>query len=181
MKTLIHSMLLLLAGALLLASCQEDEREERQRTEIESYIRSTLRAEVNEVDGVYIVWLAIDTVRAARGERIAIHPGDDIGFLYEAVALRGGAFATNVPEFAAERGLVPLPMEVITVGSSRLITGLDRGLRHLSLGDHALILFPFTLGYGEENVGSVPAESALLFEVIVTMVNGTEFPVNIIL
>jgi FKBP-type peptidyl-prolyl cis-trans isomerase len=44
------------------------------------------------------------------------------------------------------------------------------------LGDHALLLFPFTLGYGEKFVGLVKPESALIFEVRVTKVNGISFP-----
>ena len=49
----------------------------------------------------------------------------------------------------------------------KLIHGLEDGLSGARLGEEALIIFSGDDGYGNDAVGLVPANSALLFDVCV--------------
>ena len=56
------------------------------------------------------------------------------------------------------------------VGSGDLIPGLDRGLVGAHLGQEALVVFSSENGYGNQQVGLVPENTALLFEVLVAAI-----------
>ena len=159
--------LLLLLGCAIFTSCQKDEKEDRQRKAIEDYITKTLRAPIDEQDGVYFVLLDTSPVTPM----VRVEPNDVVEFFYQAWSLGGAIFATNDDSLAVRYGLSPTLIGEVQVGSGALISGLDKGLQRMTLGDHGLILFPFSLGYGEEYVGLVKPESALIFEVQVTRVN----------
>lgn len=163
----------LLCGLLVLAltsSCKDDDTEAKQRESIERYITGSLQAAVDERDGVYYVPLRVDS----SDERVAVRPGDVATLEYEAMALGGALFATSIDSIARQNGLEPYPRTgnglQVEVGSGKLIAGLDRGLQRMALGEQALLLFPFTLGYGKEYVGLVPPQSALIFNVLVTKI-----------
>ncbi|MDR3297058.1 MAG: FKBP-type peptidyl-prolyl cis-trans isomerase [Prevotellaceae bacterium] len=168
--TIAIPILLLVCAAL---SCKKDETEDKQRENIERYITSSLsslnspRAEVDERDGVYYVPLQIDSALSER-ERIQVAAGDMVWFEYEARVMGGAIFATSDDAIAAANKIPSYNMGAITVGSGQVIAGLDRGLRRLSLHDEALLLFPYTLGYGEQQVGLVPPLSPLMFRVLIT-------------
>ncbi|MDR3365488.1 MAG: FKBP-type peptidyl-prolyl cis-trans isomerase [Prevotellaceae bacterium] len=149
-------------------SCKEDDTEEKQRKDIERYITGTLKATVDEKDGVYYVPISVDS----SPERVAVEPGDMVTLVYEARTLSGALFAASASDdsTAIKNGLEPLPAEGLEVGSGKLIAGLDRGLLRMAKGEQAMLLFPFTLGYGKEHVGLVPSQSALVFNVLVTNV-----------
>ena len=171
-RKLIYRLCALLLLAACAASCQKDEKEDRQRKSLEDYITRTLHAPIDEQDGVYFV--LVDT--SAITPPVWVERGDRVEFIYLAWSLGGAVFATNDDALAEVHGLVPTPTSEVRVGSGALISGLDRGLQRMALGDHGLILFPFTLGYGaEEHVGLVKPESALIFEVLVTKVNGATY------
>ncbi|MDR3187974.1 MAG: FKBP-type peptidyl-prolyl cis-trans isomerase [Prevotellaceae bacterium] len=157
--------------ALTLApSCKEDDTEEKQRESIERYITNTLRAEVDERDGVYYVPVKPEKPDTISGRR-TVEAGDSVTLEYEAMTLSGVLFATSDTITAREKGLEPLPATDLEVGSGKLIAGLDRGLLRMAHGEQAILLFPFTLGYGKEYVGLVPSTSALVFNVLVKEVN----------
>ena len=165
---------LCLAVLLTFTSCTKDEREDNQRKQIENYIKNTLKKEVDEQNGVYLVLLATDSSGAIP---VWINKNDRVEFEYQAWTLGGSVFATSDDSIAIKSGLVPLRMGAVKVGVGQLIKGLDIGLQRMALGDYGIILFPFTLGYGSEQyVGNVPPESALIFEVFITKVNNHSYP-----
>jgi FKBP-type peptidyl-prolyl cis-trans isomerase len=153
---------------LLLASCKKDEAEDQQRQDIERYITSTLLAKVDVRDGVYYVPIALADSSAAR---VPVERGHVVKLAYEAWVLRGAMFAASDSAVATAAGLTPLPIDSVEAGMGHLIAGLDRGLLRMAVGEEAWLLFPFSLGYGDEYVGQVPAKSALRFRVTITSVN----------
>ena len=159
-------MLMLPIACLFFGSCQKEVKEENQRKELESYITNTLKAPIDEQNGVYFVLLDTSPTQTIR-----VRSGDMVEFIYLAWAFRGSEFATNDDSMAVRYGLTPTLKGAVQVGVGALIAGLDRGLQRMALGDEGLILFPFTLGYGEEYMGLVKPESALIFEVWITKVN----------
>jgi FKBP-type peptidyl-prolyl cis-trans isomerase len=167
----------LLCSALF-TSCKKDETEDNQRKAIETYIESVIdkrRVEMGqdlvaeERGGVYLLLFAVDS---SASERTLIRENDEVELKYLAWALNGAAFDTNDSVQAVQNNLVATKNESVRVGT--LIAGLNTGLQRMALGDHGLILFPFTLGYGEGYVGQVRSQSALVFEVVITKVNGVE-------
>lgn len=51
------------------------------------------------------------------------------------------------------------------LGEGRVIKGWDEGIALLHVGDKAVLTIPPGLGYGEMSMGSIPANSTLIFEV----------------
>jgi FKBP-type peptidyl-prolyl cis-trans isomerase len=162
----LYGFFCILLTLALTPSCKEDDTEENQRKDIERYITNTLRATVDEKDGVYYVPLSVDS----SPERVAVETGDLVTLEYEAMTLGGVHFATSNDSMAVKYSIDTTPARKLEVGSGKLIAGLDRGLLRMAKGEQAVLLFPFTLGYGEEHVGLAPSQSALIFNVLVTEV-----------
>lgn len=50
------------------------------------------------------------------------------------------------------------------VGKGMVIKGWDEGLQHLRIGDHATLIIPSAIGYGERGAGGViPPNATLIF------------------
>lgn len=50
------------------------------------------------------------------------------------------------------------------VGKKQVIDGLDKGVQHFYVGDKCLLIIPSRLAYGDKEVGKIPANSVLVFE-----------------
>ncbi len=61
----------------------------------------------------------------------------------------------------------PLPW---VVGDGRMIAGFDQGVQGMKVGGTRLLVVPPALGYGNREVGSIPANSILVFEVTLVSV-----------
>jgi peptidylprolyl isomerase len=51
------------------------------------------------------------------------------------------------------------------VGGGQVIQGWDEGLQLLHVGDKAILTIPPSIGYGERSMGSIPANSTLIFDI----------------
>ena len=51
------------------------------------------------------------------------------------------------------------------IGTRRVIQGWDQGLMNMKVGGKRKLWVPASLGYGERQVGSIPANSNLIFEI----------------
>ncbi len=69
-----------------------------------------------------------------------------------------------------------------TLGAGRVIPGWDEGIALLHLGDKAIFIIPPELGYGARQVGPIPANSTLTFEIelldIVPQIKAEEYDVQ---
>lgn len=52
-----------------------------------------------------------------------------------------------------------------TVGAGNVIRGWDEGLALLHVGDVAVLTIPPSIGYGDRNMGSIPPNSTLVFDI----------------
>ncbi|KAF9096745.1 FK506-binding protein 2A [Mortierella sp. GBA35] len=60
-----------------------------------------------------------------------------------------------------------------TLGTGQVIKGWDQGLRGMCVGEKRKLSIPPHLAYGERSMGaSIPANSALVFEVELLSING---------
>ncbi|OGG43029.1 hypothetical protein A2841_03135 [Candidatus Kaiserbacteria bacterium RIFCSPHIGHO2_01_FULL_48_10] len=107
--------------------------------------------------------LRVETVATGTGSPIA--PGDTIQVHYTGTLTDGTVFDSS-----RSRG-TPLTLVVATDGSlttpegGGLITGWNRGLQGITVGERRLLIIPSSQGYGAQSVGSIPANSTLIFDV----------------
>ncbi len=156
---------------VVLISCNktlEEERTYKENQTIESYITAKKWKYV-EVGGVYHV------VRV-RSFGYQVAKGDTVTFWYVGYTLKGLVFDTNDKTVAklnkldtVNRSFNPL---VTVAGKGNLIEGLDDGLLLVNDQEYATIIFPSSLGFGENIIGPVAESTTLAYDIIITKVNG---------
>lgn len=82
--------------------------------------------------------------------------GDNVSVHYTGKLLNGKVFDSSV-----ERGA---PIRFM-VGVGQVIPGWDEGIMTMKVGEKAIFLIPSPLAYGERDMGEIPANSPLIFEV----------------
>ncbi len=88
------------------------------------------------------------------GEQIKV--GDKVKVHYTGKLLDGKIFDSSV-----ERN----DPFTFTVGAGEVIQGWDEGLALLRVGEKATLTLPANIGYGNQAVGSIPANSTLIFDI----------------
>ena len=82
-------------------------------------------------------------------------PGMQVSVEYTGKLADGTVFDTNV-------GKEPL---VFTLGAQGIIPGFQVGINGMKVGGQRLIAIPPSLGYGAQQVGTIPSNSTLIFDV----------------
>ena len=147
-------LLFFLASALSAALACQSETEEaniNQDKYIDTYISANFADNtVYREDGV----CRVVVLEGAQGAPV-VERGDSVYLYYSAFT-----FTEKGPtaQFAADSGMV-------RVGTGDLIKGLDTGLAGARLGEEALIIFSADDGFGNQAVGIVPENTALLYDV----------------
>jgi len=83
-------------------------------------------------------------------------PGDQVSVHYTGKLLNGKVFDSSV-----DRG-TPFRFQV---GVGQVIRGWDEGVATMKVGEKAIFLIPSPMAYGERNMGDIPSNSPLIFEV----------------
>lgn len=58
-----------------------------------------------------------------------------------------------------------------TLGAGQVIAGWDQGVAGMKVGERRKLTIPPTLAYGDQAIGSIPANSTLIFEVEMIKIN----------
>ena len=81
--------------------------------------------------------------------------GDTVTVDYTGKFQNGTVFDTSI-------GKKPIQF---TLGAGRVIPGFDQGLQGMKVGGKRLLIIPPSLGYGAQQVGPIPPNSTLVFEI----------------
>lgn len=184
MNRLLH---IISASVLCLAclSCVKEKREATyisQESKIDQYITSNMVVSGEQGTDTLRVVYSGSANRLVRQEGLGeeLKPNGTVSFYFAGYTFNTGKstsnlFATNHEETAsaARWDLTDADYRLMTLDMSDadLIKGLRDGLLGVKSGEHCEILFNGKYGYGKRPFGTVPANSALLFEIWVEAVS----------
>jgi len=77
--------------------------------------------------------------------------------------------------FDSSEGREPL---VFQIGDSRIIAGLNAGMQGMRVGGKRLLIIPSDLAYGAQQMGPIPPNATLIFEVSLLSLSATTTPVR---
>ena len=111
---------------------------------------------VREVEAVNKLQSGIQIIFKSLGDGLSIKPGDEVFFHYVGRLLNGQIFDNSYDRYK------PLS---IKSGYGMVIKGLEEAIQILRKGDKALITIPPELAYGSKDLGIIPPQSSLIFEI----------------
>jgi FKBP-type peptidyl-prolyl cis-trans isomerase len=94
----------------------------------------------------------------APGSGPAAKPGDELRVRYTGWLTNGTQFDSGVYSF--------------TLGARRVIEGWDEGLAGMQVGQRRKLVIPPELGYGSRDMGEIPPNSTLVFDVELLGIGG---------
>jgi hypothetical protein len=171
-------ILLMIAGVLaLLAACNKEELQttyNKQETYIETFLSSALKkdttATVTITDGVYRL-----TQHDTLGYKDSLLWGGKVTLRYACYILQSGTLgrndlvATNVRSVASQAGWSLTDTSqfnpVTLTLDKTLVEGLRLGLYGVQPQDEGYILFNGKYGFGNRVQGTIPARSALAYQI----------------
>ncbi len=102
--------------------------------------------------------LKIETITPGTGEEAKV--GDTVQMNYTGRLVDGTAFDSNVdPQFQHVE-----PFE-FTLGENRVIQGWEKGVLGMKVGEKRTLTIGPELGYGDRDLGVIPPNSTLIFDV----------------
>jgi FKBP-type peptidyl-prolyl cis-trans isomerase len=178
---IISAAILCLAGI----SCVKEKREATyisQESKIDQYITSNMVVNSEEGTDTLRVVYSGGANRLVRQEGLGeeLKANGTVSFYFAGYSFTSGKstnnlFATNHEETAnsARWDLTDADYNLMTIdmADTELVKGLRDGLLGVKSGEHCEILFTGKYGYGKKPFGTVPANSALLFEIWVEAVS----------
>ena len=98
--------------------------------------------------------LQIDDIKLGTGAEAV--PGKKLTVNYVGTLTNGTKFDSSI-----DRGT---PFQ-FTLGSGQVIKGWEQGMQGMKVGGERKLIIPPTMGYGAQAIGSIPANSTLIFDV----------------
>lgn len=145
-RTILYS-----AIALILASCGST----KEQTATSPTDKSKKEDKV-ELNKTYTTESGLQYEYIKLGEGRKPQPGEKVHVHYVGKLTNGNQFDSS-----RDRGQ---PFSFV-LGKGQVIAGWDEGIALLGEGDQAILTIPPTLGYGSQNLGVIPPNSTLVFEV----------------
>ena len=95
-------------------------------------------------------------IEKIKGSGPQVHAGSKVSVQYTGTLLNGKKFDSS-----RDRGGKPYEVEV---GKGGVIKGWDEALLHMAKGGKAILVIPSKLAYGDQEMGSIPPYSTLVFD-----------------
>lgn len=179
-------MLIFIFAALIFAACSNEETvvntEDRLISTFYNNAISDTTGHINITDSAIVNGVVKLSFNIGNSNN-KIEQGDSVNFYYIGAILNStdisnymnsaNVFTTNIDSIAVKyslAGMTGKDVEKGIAGKNYYIKGLDTGLTMMNEHENALILFPSQLAYGSNTVGAVPANSPLIFKIIITKI-----------
>ena len=179
MKHKFQIFILLLAG-ILTSSCIKEKLENtynNQEDKIDKYIESNLSKNEN-YSIVYNGGSARLITKEGEGEELKANGTVALyyaGYVFKTGLDKNSLFATNHATSASESGWTLTDEDddimIIDLSEADLIPGLANGLVGVKAGEECQILFSGKYGFGKRALGTVPANSALIYKIWVESIS----------
>lgn len=166
----VSFLLPFLSALLIVVSCTDKEQQtalESEVTKIDAYVESKVNSGQSVVISGGSSRIILDD-----GADIPVEKGDSVYLNYAGYIFNGGLgtiFDTNMESLSSKIGIDiynrGFNAGKVVVGKGELLKGLELGLIGAKKGEHSYIVFPSTMGYGNEKKGVVPPMSSLIFEI----------------
>lgn len=180
-----HKYLILLASLTIgVTSCIKEKLEvtyNSQEAKIDQYISSNKYTDSSRSDSLRVVYNGgTSRLVMTEGAGEELDKKGTVAFYYAGYIFSGSKssnnlFITNHEDTAKAAGweLTDEKYEIykINMADAKLIDGLYHGLLGVKAGEHCQILFSGKYGFGNEEFGIIPANSALLYEIWVEAVS----------
>lgn len=136
--------------------------EERQRVGVQENIEAGEKymQEISAFKGVYSTKSGLRYRMIKEGNGKKPKATDRVKVHYTGTLINGTKFDSSV-----DRG------EPITFALNQVIPGWTEGLQLMDEGSKYMLYIPYNLGYGEQQAGSIPPGSTLIFEVELLEIN----------
>ena len=176
MKGFARYIICAAAAACCLVSCKKESLEttySSQEDRIDSFIEGLMR----EDPAPRIVRNGgSNRIVLTEGNGEVLETGGTVSFYYAGYIFTGSApspgnlFATNREDTANESGwtLTDPDYSILKLkldDDSKLVEGLRKGLLGVKAGEICYIVFSGKYGFGDEIIGSIPANSALIYQI----------------
>ena len=152
-----------------------------QESKIDQYINSNKYTDSSKTDSLRVVYNNGSTrLVMTEGVGEELNSKGTVAFYYAGYTFNGSKsknnlFITNHEETAKEAGWELTDEDYtiykINMKDAKLLDGLRSGLLGVKGGEHCQILFSGKYGFGNEEFGIIPANSALLYEIWVEAVS----------
>ena len=165
-----------LIALVMVFACSKEEvklRYSRQEQNIESFVNSTLKS----VDTAYVVYnKGVTRLVVVPGDGDSLSVNGTVSFHYAGYVLSGTSvnasdmFATNSEEVAKGSGWTlsddsVFEVKTVKLSESGFVKGLKYGLAGVKAGQECYILFSGKYGFGKRELGTIPANSALVYRI----------------
>lgn len=118
-------------------------------------------------EGLYII-----VNKKGNGQKVEI--GRQVAINYTGRLLNGKVFDTSLEKVAKENNIYDSlrPYEPLSyrVGEQPLIRGWEKGIINQPAGSKLTLIIPSSLGYGPQEIGAIPANSSLVFDLEIVSV-----------
>lgn len=152
----------------ILLSCTKENRElnySNQEAKIESFVTSQLEAQKkNDPENPWIVTYNDGSVRLTmvEGKGEELKEDGTLEMFYEVYNFNNGSISNSNLVASSDTIAVILDLSV-----SGVLPGLKSGLTGVKKGEECMILFSGKYAYGNKAVGTIPANAALAYHVMV--------------
>ncbi|MGK0137030.1 MAG: FKBP-type peptidyl-prolyl cis-trans isomerase [Algoriphagus sp.] len=142
----MNKTLTILILAVVCFSCNGDSFSGPEDSQIDQYVIANNLVVTEKTASGLVYILTSENLSGA-----ALIAGQTVNVNYSGNLLSGKSFDSGNFSFA--------------LGAGRVVRGFDEGIAKMRVGEKATIIFPSTLGYGNQNQGSIPKNSPLVFDI----------------
>ncbi len=155
MKKSIFAVFLIIAAFAVVSTAQTKRRVVRKVTTTRTTVKKPVvkRTPVKQ-EGVTTA-SGLTYIVTKKGDGARIKKGDEVIVNYTGLLTNGKKFDSSLDRNQTFS---------FFVGEGRVIRGWDEGLQLLRVGDHATLIIPASIGYGERGAGAIiPGGATLIF------------------